>query len=92
MKFLVIFALALAVCHSAPIDDEAAVKAKRGLHFGVGYHAPIISHSYVAPAVVHHAPLISHAPIIAHAPIVAHAPLLTSHHILPSYHSYHHFK
>ncbi|XP_005177072.1 uncharacterized protein LOC101889514 [Musca domestica] len=88
MKFIILLlVVAVAVCQAAPVDDESAAKSKRGLHLGLGYHhAPFVSHSYVAPAVVHH------APVIAHAPLIAHAPIYTSHHIVPAYHSYHHFK
>ncbi|XP_061389782.1 uncharacterized protein LOC133324974, partial [Musca vetustissima] len=87
---LLLVAVCVVVCHAAPVDnnDAEAAKSKRGLHLGIGYHAPLVSHSYIAPA-----PVIAHAPIIAHAPLIAHAaPLYTSHHILPAYHSYHHYK
>ncbi|XP_030368870.1 uncharacterized protein LOC115619975 [Scaptodrosophila lebanonensis] len=102
MKLILILLIAGVACTlAAPANQqehqqaESLSKAKRGLSLGLGYHAPLVTHShYVAPAVVHHAPLISHAPLIAHAPLISHAPLIAhpvSYH-LPTYHSIHHFK
>ncbi|XP_065369076.1 pupal cuticle protein G1A [Calliphora vicina] len=95
---LILLLVAVALCQAAPLE-ESSVKAKRGLHLGLGYHAPLVSSSYVsAPAAVYHsapvishAPLIHHAPLISHAPLIAHAPIYSSHHILPSLHAIHHY-
>uniref|UniRef100_A0A182MFU6 Uncharacterized protein n=2 Tax=Myzomyia TaxID=59140 RepID=A0A182MFU6_9DIPT len=98
MKFLAIAVLVLVASVYAEDQPMESMKAKRGVHFSLGYHhAPaVVSHSYVAPApvIAHSAPLVAapvayHAPIaktyVAHAPIVHHAPLAAYH--APLYHS-----
>ncbi|XP_054740061.1 uncharacterized protein LOC129245739 [Anastrepha obliqua] len=87
---------------AAPVE-ESSVKEKRGLALGLGYHAPLLTHStthLVAPTLIHPAPVL-HAPIV-HAPIITqHAPIITSHAIshsilpsyqLPAYSTLHHYK
>lgn len=85
-----ILLLALALSNAAPIDQDANIKAKRGLHLDVGYHAPLVTHSaLVAPAatVVHHEPT-----LLTHGSLLAHAPVYTTHHVLPTYaHTLHHY-
>uniref|UniRef100_A0A034WSX4 Uncharacterized protein n=1 Tax=Bactrocera dorsalis TaxID=27457 RepID=A0A034WSX4_BACDO len=96
MKIALIVLFAASVAMAAPAEESSA-KQKRGLALGLGYHAPLLTHStthLVAPTVLQSAPLL-HAPIvqapIVHAPIITqHAPIYTSHaishSILPSYH------
>ncbi|XP_050071635.1 larval/pupal cuticle protein H1C [Anopheles maculipalpis] len=97
MKFLAIAVLVLVASVYAEDQPMESMKAKRGVHFSLGYHhAPaVVAHSYVAPApvIAHSAPLVAapvayHAPIaktyVAHAPIVHHAPLAAYH--APLYH------
>ncbi|XP_050327183.1 uncharacterized protein LOC126757372 [Bactrocera neohumeralis] len=91
MKIALIVLFAASVVMAAPAEESSA-KEKRGLALGLGYHAPLLTHStthLVAPTVLQSAPLL-HAPIV-HAPIITqHAPIYTSHaishSILPSYH------
>ncbi|XP_011193090.2 uncharacterized protein LOC105218913 isoform X4 [Zeugodacus cucurbitae] len=91
MKIALIVLFAASMAMAAPADESSA-KEKRGLTLGLGYHAPLLTHStthLVAPTVYHSAPLL-HAPVI-HAPLITHsAPIITSHaishSILPSYH------
>ncbi|XP_058117821.1 larval/pupal cuticle protein H1C [Anopheles ziemanni] len=105
MKFLAIAAVLLVASVYAEEQPMESMKAKRGIHFGLGYHhAPaVVSHSYVAPApvIAHSAPLVAaplayHAPIaktyVAHAPVVHHAPLAAYHAPLAVAHAplYHH--
>ncbi|KFB52818.1 AGAP013339-PA-like protein [Anopheles sinensis] len=105
MKFLAIAAVLLVASVYAEEQSMESMKAKRGIHFGLGYHhAPaVVSHSYVAPApvIAHSAPLVAaplayHAPIaktyVAHAPVVHHAPLAAYHAPLAVAHAplYHH--
>ncbi|XP_037940784.1 uncharacterized protein LOC119673799 [Teleopsis dalmanni] len=94
MKFsLLLLVLAAVAIYGAPAEEST--KAKRGLTLGLGYHAPLVTHShYVAPAVVHHAPaIVHHAPAIVHsAPLLTHSSIISHHPVsyhYPSYHSYH---
>nr|XP_036213991.1 uncharacterized protein LOC106624903 [Bactrocera oleae] len=91
MKIALIVLFAAGMAMAAPVE-ESSVKEKRGLALGLGYHAPLLTHSttqLVAPTIYQSAELL-HAPIV-HAPIITqHAPIYTahaiSHSILPSYH------
>ncbi|KAI8127228.1 hypothetical protein CVS40_3042 [Lucilia cuprina] len=80
--------LALALCHAAPVEDKASpsssssAKPKRGLHLSLGYHAPLITSSYVAAeptAIYHTAPVLTHEPILSHAPLISHHAPVYSH-------------